>query len=863
MYINGTSPDVVERLMLFPNWRKAKMEKISEKYQPTFAPTITPYAERLFRRRAKGDTLSQLTENNLSYIAAQDELREKLYREQEKRERIAPSKSRSKSPRLRASKSASNLSRATPGKSNQSNMTSSKSDLNSHLIENLRSRGNFTDDELIEMLIQVRNMLGLDSGLEESSGQKNAPDDSRSDRIEFLRKRFEENLQKLQGLYQSTQPETDLDFEDRVVTEEGEFGWATSRSSKLNTEESIRRKEPEIVKRGSKLGESKSRSSLQKPQQRKTIPRGSVYPDQSMFDEGSGKRTSLKKKPVATGQKTKKSSTGNLTERSEPRTKLRKENTRNSVYPDQGMFEEKTLKKPKTKSRASVYPDKNLFIEKGPPRNKSKQRLSVYPNSEMYEEGSGENTKRSPKKRVSTVGKTSKQVARKSVYPDKNLFTEKEPKTNKSKQRASVYPGNEMFDEGHFESINSKSTQEKGLNKKKKKVKEGPRGSVYPDQAMFIEENEPETLRSQKKAKERARGSIYPGKEMFEEDTEEQTGRQQEYLSPDTNKQKNLQRESLYSERSIFEEDEENEEDSEPERLDTEQKGKQSKKSPKKSKRARTKNSGQRDSLYPDLHVFQPENSEEDEQKVEIEGETIEQSGERKRAGSNSSIPERADSEDHIPMAEEVNEDSNVPAEDALNNKEDAVQEDEDALENKEEIIDEESAEKDEKQQQEADKLTEVLLQNEHLQRALAISDQNARHFQEQLQKLLSEREHRRAKVRFDSTDSFTYSPDESRSFTHRPTWGTEESESLPKASELFEITLFNNELRNAPKEAQTLKNLGQSLKKKFFKNQKAPEEEPSHRYDHFQTETSVERPEDLSFGIQTEESALGRSAFV
>ena len=667
----------------------------------------------------------------------------------------------------------------------------------------------------------------------------------------------------------------------------------------------------------------------------------------------------------------------------------RKEKSRGSVYPDQKMFEERGAKNPKNKTRGSVYPDKALFQERGPAKNRNKQRESVYAGNEMYDEGengirsrksskasmsqelgmsSDQNagndsgsrkelsqseepsagkrgTTKNPKNKTrdsvypdqklfqETASSKQKNKSRDSVYPDKDLFQERGPKKSRSKQRDSVYPGNMYDDEYEDDNRNSKrsSNQEnevssdrnvriKGSSKteishsetvsinktRTKQSKEKYRNSVYPDQEMFAGEHSEDNIiqgedeRNASKGKRQAgdkskksnaeRGSVYPGKGMFAE--------------KDPNREKNKQRGSVYPDTQLFE-------DGENERVPSKTKGN------KKSTKEKQKKSGQRGSVYPGHEIFgeehdegdesgnklssgrngtgleeipeeggkndnrqrrntgmdknqsNPNEIEEDEQDYEEENDvasntigkntkTTKGRVARSKAGRNYKNPTRPkrfqtpdndnsssggvsaerdqriqDSQERYQEIEEEfleskakpakeNEDSLVEALERRNSEkqkmiqmkaEDLRQMEADNL-REIEILRQRQMEAERLREKEAERLRQMEAENEAIQQALAMTEIKAKKLEEELRRAKESRESRRSNIRIDVADGYSYSPEESKLPARRKS-STYEEISVPTA-QLFKIEFFNKELREAPKESQTLKTLGASTKMKY-----------------------------------------------
>lgn len=82
-YIAETSVDIMERFDILSKKKSEKLQLLMEEEQPTFNPTLSPYTQQLFRSKIRQNSVTQLTKSNLSYIAAQEELRDKLNKSQE------------------------------------------------------------------------------------------------------------------------------------------------------------------------------------------------------------------------------------------------------------------------------------------------------------------------------------------------------------------------------------------------------------------------------------------------------------------------------------------------------------------------------------------------------------------------------------------------------------------------------------------------------------------------------------------------------------------------------------------------------------------------------------------------------------
>jgi len=99
IYIANTSPDVVERLLnIWMEYQRRRQEQYSET-MPTFAPMMSPKTQKLFETKLHDNKLTHPTISTLSYMAAQEELREKLDKKQALDDRLSPP--RSKSPRIK------------------------------------------------------------------------------------------------------------------------------------------------------------------------------------------------------------------------------------------------------------------------------------------------------------------------------------------------------------------------------------------------------------------------------------------------------------------------------------------------------------------------------------------------------------------------------------------------------------------------------------------------------------------------------------------------------------------------------------------------------------------------------------------
>ena len=161
----------------------------------------------------------------------------------------------------------------------------------------------------------------------------------------------------------------------------------------------------------------------------------------------------------------------------------------------------------------------------------------------------------------------------------------------------------------------------------------------------------------------------------------------------------------------------------------------------------------------------------------------------QKRSKSSSLYSQERDSKNREPRIEEKNEGDNLSSNS--------------------------DASKKARQREEKVKMSERPDSNHSDNEKLREREPTKKELQEQLQKLLKEKESKRAKIGIDFAEGVCYSPQEIRAQQRKQTWAGGDITPMPTA-ELFKIQLFNKELRNAPQEQQTLQQLSKSTRNRY-----------------------------------------------
>ena len=614
-------------------------------------------------------------------------------------------------------------------------------------------------------------------------------------------------------------------FEER----DAKAGKTKHRESVYPDKKIFEEKDPKNKKRESVYPDQQM-FALKDEKRAKTPHRESVYPDQRMFTEGSSRKA--------------------------------KTPHRESVYPDQRMFTEGDAKKSKTSKRDSVYPDKEMFALKDEKRAKTPHRESVYPDQRMFTESSD---------------KKSKTQHRDSVYPDTRIFTEGDAKPSETSQRGSVYPDPAMFTEsGVKKSKTSKRDSvypDKGMFAEKNAKSAKKRESVYPDAGLFeiASGKQPET--TQKKFdKYKQRASVYPDQAMFEQpdddesesDSEEdqsrgsdsesirarsESGRDRSESnngSPGVNRDRsessNHKDAQDSRETSTFDVSKSklNDDDESPvaENQNVSQgslvrKGHPAQKKPKKTPK-RTKQPNNSPTKLPKKAAKREEveSSEEEQESVspDLSQEYHTTNENKLTAPTDNETKENSYSNRNAPSSSKRQQEEG-PGQDYTRERNLVI---EYPTEGNEIVSFGNTPKKsyEKARRQEKEKMSRFPDENER--EYPGDTDLKARRLEEQLQRMMKEKESKRSKVRIDFGEGISYLPGstpntlsskEGDKRAKRQSWNTEGIVSVP-TSELFKIQLFNAELREAPEESQTLKNLGNSTRHKYEDYKHKMEEE-------------------------------------